>query len=192
MKSWHVEWPSPLPSEVTLQGEGEDEQRLGRALRCSSERAVSTARVLDEVPTLFEVNNSCFLNMTIYTCHQGQEALTLQRVWTSVAQVSMQQVLQLELDEVPTHVRSEHQLEWACGKCCAQVGWSPNLCWKWTSARVSWRQVLRPSWMKSQLMFEVNISSSEPAASAAPKLDEVPTHVRSEHRSSEHAVSTAK
>ena len=52
--------------------------------------------------------------------------------------------------------------------------------------------MLRPSWMKSQLMFEVNISSSEPAASAAPKLDEVPTHVRSEHRSSEHAVSTAK
>ena len=30
-------------------------------------------------------------------------------------------------------------------------------------------------------MFEVNISSSERAASAAPKLDEVPTHVRSEH-----------
>ena len=35
--------------------------------------------------------------------------------------------------------------------------------------------------MKSQLMFEVNISSSGLAASAAPKLDEVPTHVRSEH-----------
>ena len=36
--------------------------------------------------------------------------------------------------------------------------------------------------MKSQLMFEVNISSSELAASAAPKLDEVPTYVRSEHQ----------
>ena len=31
-------------------------------------------------------------------------------------------------------------------------------------------------------MFEVNIGSSEPAASAALKLDEVPTNVRSEHR----------
>ena len=61
------------------------------------------------------------------------------------------------------------------------------------------------SWMKSQLMFEVNISSSELAASAALswmksqlvfevntssseleakclRLDEVPTHVRSEHQ----------
>ena len=37
-------------------------------------------------------------------------------------------------------------------------------------------------WMKSQLMFEVNTGSSEPAASAAPKLDEVPTNVRSEHQ----------
>ena len=45
----------------------------------------------------------------------------------------------LKLDEVPTNVRSEHQLE------------------------VSLRQVLRPSWMKSQLMFEVNICSSERA-----------------------------
>ena len=46
--------------------------------------------------------------------------------------------------------------KWACGKCCTRVGWSPNSCSKWTSAR------------------------SELAASAAPKLDEVPTHVRSE------------
>ena len=38
------------------------------------------------------------------------------------------------------------------------------------------------SWMKSQLMFEVNIGPSEPAASAATKLDEVPTNVRSEHQ----------
>ena len=44
-----------------------------------------------------------------------------------------------KLDEVPTNVRSEHQLE------------------------VSSRQVLRLSWMKSQLMFEVNICSSERA-----------------------------
>ena len=71
---------SSLPFEVTLHGEGEAEQHLGRVLRSSSEHAVSTARVLDEAPTLFEVNNSCFLSMTIYTCHQGQEALTLQGV----------------------------------------------------------------------------------------------------------------
>ena len=75
--------------------------------------------------------------------------------------------------------------------------------------------MLHSSWMKSQLMFEVNISSSELAASAALswmksqlvfevntssselveakcssseleakclRLDEVPTHVRSEHQ----------
>ena len=113
--------------------------------------------------------------MTIYTCHQGQEALTLQRVWTSVAQVSMQQVLQLELDEVPTHVRSEHQLEWACGKCCTQVGWSPKVCSKWTSAGVSLPQVLHLSWMKSQLMFEVNIARVSMQWVLQSKLDEYPT-----------------
>ena len=64
----------------------------------------------------------------------------------------------LKLDEFPTNVRSEHQLE------------------------VSLQQVLHLSWMKSRLMFEVNIGSSEPAASAATKLDEVPTNVRSEHQ----------
>ena len=64
----------------------------------------------------------------------------------------------LKLDEVPTNVRSEHQLE------------------------VSLQQVPHLSWMKSRLMFEVNIGSSEPAASAALKLDEVPTNVRSEHQ----------
>ena len=57
----------------------------------------------------------------------------------------------LKLDEVPTNVRSEHQLE------------------------VSLRQVLHPSWMKSQLMFEVNICSSERASPLHNKLDEVPT-----------------
>ena len=56
-----------------------------------------------------------------------------------------------KLDEVPTNVRSEHQLE------------------------VSSRQVLHLSWMKSQLMFEVNICSSERATLLHIKLDEVPT-----------------
>ena len=52
-------------------------------------------------------------------------------------------------------------------------------------SELSWRARhgrKKKSWMKSQLMFEVNISSSELAASAALKLDEVPTHVRSEHQ----------
>ena len=38
------------------------------------------------------------------------------------------------------------------------------------------------SWMKSQLMFEVNISSSELVEAKCLRLDEVPTHVRSEHQ----------
>ena len=40
---------------------------------------------------------------------------------------------------------------------------------------------LRSGWMKSQPMFEVNISSSELEAKCL-TLDEVPTHVRSEHQ----------
>ena len=115
--------------------------------------------------------------------------------------------------DVPTaspnlSVSSEH-----AASAAFTVGWSPNFCSKWTWAQVSLQQVLHPSWMKSQLMFEVNISSkwarskcctwvgwspnsrskwtsarSELAASAALKLDEVPTHVRSEHYLSERAT----
>ena len=48
---------SSLLSEVISQGEGEAQQHIGLVLRSSSEHAVSTASLLDEVPTLFEVNN---------------------------------------------------------------------------------------------------------------------------------------
>ena len=116
-----TDWLAFIPplSEVTSQGEGEAQQPVGLVLSSSSEHAVSTASLLDEVPTQFEVNQShqslCFPNCTWY---QGQESVSLQRVRTSEAQVSMRQVLRSELDEVPTLVRSEHRLEWACSKCC--------------------------------------------------------------------------
>ena len=38
-----------------------------------------------------------------------------------------------------------------------------------------------PSWMRSQLVFEVNTGSGELEAKCL-RLDEVPTHVRSEHQ----------
>ena len=52
---------SSLLSEVALQGEGEAEQQPGRVLRSSSEHAVSTARVLDEVPTFVRSEQLWFL-----------------------------------------------------------------------------------------------------------------------------------
>ena len=134
MKSWLTDLLSSFLPEVISQGEGEAQQHLGLVLRSSSEHAVSTASLLDEVPTPFEVNNFSFS-------------------WVSLSAHDTR-----DRRHCPFGESEPQSLKWACGKCCIQ------------------------SWMKSQLMFEVNIGSSEPAASAAPKLDEVPTNVRSEHQ----------
>ena len=81
-----------------------------------------------------------------------------------------------KLDEVPTNVRSEHQLEVSLrqvlhlGWVKSQLMFEVNICSNERAAPPG-----TPGWMKSQLMFEVNICSSERAALLHIKLDEVPT-----------------
>ena len=100
--------------EVTELGEGEGEQQPSPVLRSLRKRAVSTAHLLDEVPTCSKWTNTLVRSSWLTI---GGRVLLL---GSSGPQV----------------------LRWARSKCYIHVGWGPNSCSKWTSAQVSLQQVL--------------------------------------------------
>ena len=96
----------------------------------SSELAASAALSWTKSQLVFEVNTSSS-ELAASAAYSWMKSQLMFEVNISSSELEAKCLM---LDEVPTHVRSERQLE------------------------VSLQQVLHSSWKKSQLMFEVNIT----------------------------------